>query len=79
MNCPTVSFEWKPPTAGKSEVECEVEVISIEKYDSDWEYDPISGKSSAYETLNVYPEVFLDVEMIIRDQKLVSWTIAEVW
>lgn len=72
---------------GEIEVECEVEkVLKREEYDHDYEYDSSSQeyeyipvmrqrKEINHEYIYVYPEVLLNIEILVRDRKISKWKV----
>lgn len=81
------SFRVEAKLTGEVEVECEVEMIDIKKeydYDygyaftsDDYDYTPVIRKRREFMTdfIYVYPEVSLNLELIIRDKAVISWEV----
>ncbi|MDT7807999.1 MAG: hypothetical protein QOJ70_1812 [Acidobacteriota bacterium] len=84
------SYRVEAIYTGEVEVECETEkVIRKEEYDYDfisdfssenYEYSPIRRYRSTVETeyVYIYPEVYLNLEIIVRDKSVESWKVVGV-
>ena len=83
------SLRVEASLSGEIEVECEVEkVAKKEEYDYDYEYNSSTGKYEynpviryrrevKTEFIYVYPEVSLNLEIIVRDKAVIYWGVVD--